>query len=413
MVYSFKYNKGTKSKGAMRVPWEERTVKMNREEFVRRVLAQEKSKSALCREYGISRPTGDKWLKRYELGEGYEDRSKAPFHTPNRLNSRTEALIIGARKEEPAIGATKIRRMLLNKGNTELPCISTVNAVLKRNNLITPEASRAATPCKRFEKESPNIMWQTDFKGHYAMGNGKRCHPLSIIDDHSRFCLCADAKTNEKREDTQESFRRTFKEYGMPETLLCDNGNPWGTSQSTGYTQFELWLMELGILTVHIRPRHPQTQGKTERFNRSFKDERLKYYVPNDLLDAACQRAEYRDFYNNVRPHFALDLDVPAEHYKPSTRVFPERIKDWEYGSEYELRKIKKTGFLTYGSQGYFLSESFGGKTIAIKPSSKEGLLNLYYRQFKIARIDLKERTVVSRRSYLIEGDPRSPAKKG
>jgi transposase InsO family protein len=395
----------------MTVPWEERTVEMNREEFVRRVLAGEKSKSALCREYRISRPTGEKWLKRNELGEGFKDRSKAPFHTPNKINVETEELIIAARKKEPAIGATKIRKMLSNKGKTDLPCISTVNAVLKRNNLITPEASQAATPYTRFEKEAPNIMWQADFKGHYAMRDGKRCHPLSIIDDHSRFCLCADAKPNEKREGVEESFRRIFKEYGMPEILLCDNGNPWGTSQSTGYTLFELWLMELGILTVHIRPRHPQTQGKTEKFNRSFKDERLKFYVPSDLQDADRQRTEYRSFYNNERPHFALDLDVPASHYQPSKREFPIKIKDWEYGSEYETRKIKSTGFLTYGGQGYFLSEAFGGKMIAIKPSSKEGFLNIYYRQFRIARIDLKERSVVSRRSYLIEGDPRSPDK--
>lgn len=391
------------------MPWEVRTVKMNREEFVRRVLAQEKSKSALCREYGISRPTGDKWLKRNELGEGFEDRSKIPFHTPNKINVETEELIIKARKKEPAIGATKIRRMLSNIGATGLPCISTVNAVLKRNHLITLEASQAATPYTRFEKESPNIMWQADFKGHYAMRNGQRCHPLSIIDDHSRFCLCADAKTDEKRDGVVASFRKIFKKYGMPEILLCDNGNPWGKSQSAGYTQFEIWLMELGILTIHIRPYHPQTQGKTERFNRSFKDERLKYYVPIDMQDADRQRTEYRDFYNNERPHFALDLDVPAQHYKPSERIFTEKIKDWDYGSEYELRKIKSTGFVTYGSQGYFLSESFGGKTIAIKPSSKDGLLNVFYRQFRIARIDLKERTVISRRIYLIEGDPRSP----
>lgn len=390
--------------------WEERTVEMNREEFVRRVIAQEKSKSSLCREYGISRPTGDKWIQRYLSGEGFQDRSKVPFHTPNRIKEEMETMIVKARKEEPAIGATKIKRMLNNKGHTGLPCISTVNAVLKRNNLITKEASQAATPYKRFEKESPNVMWQADFKGHYALGNGQRCHPLSVIDDHSRYCLCADAKENEKREGVEESFRRIFREYGMPQTLLCDNGNPWGTSQSTGYTLFEVWLMELGILTIHIRFHHPQTQGKTERFNRSFKDERLKFYVPSDMEDAQRQRSEYRNFYNNERPHFSLSLDVPADHYEPSTMEFIEDPKDWEYGPEYELRKIKSTGFLTYGSQGYFLSEAFGGKTMGVKPSSQDGYMNLYYRKFRIGRINLRERTIVSRRSYLIEGDPRTPA---
>jgi transposase InsO family protein len=397
----------------MNVPWKERSVEMNREEFVRRVLAREKSKIELCREYEISRPTGDKWIKRFESGEGLDDRSRTPFHTPNKLNFETEAIIINARKKEPAIGATKIHRILRNNGLTELPCISTVNAVLKRNNLITREASYAATPYKRFEKEAPNIMWQTDFKGHFAMGNGHRCHPLSVIDDHSRFCLCADAKPNEKREGVEESFRRVFKEYGLPQILLCDNGNPWGTSQCVGYTLFEVWLMELGILTIHIRPLHPQTQGKIERFNRSYKDERLKFFVPYDLPDADRQRTEYRNFYNNERPHYSLTLDVPAQHYKPSVREFVDKIKDWEYKTEYELRKINSNGFLTYKGQGYYFGESFNCKTIGIKSSSKDGFVNLYYRQYKIGRIDLKERALVSRRSYLIEGDPRTPNAKG
>lgn len=394
------------------MPWKERTAIMNRAEFVTRVLAREKSKSALCREYGISRPTGDKWIKRFELGEGFYDRSRAPFHTPNKINIYAEALIISARKKEPGIGAVKIHRMLQNKGYTGLPCISTVNAVLKRNNLITPEASRAATQWKRFEKDSPNVMWQADFKGHFAMGNGNRCHPLSVIDDHSRFCLCADAKPNEQRVGVEESFRRTFREYGLPQILLCDNGNPWGTNQRGGYTQFEIWLMDLGVLTIHIRPLHPQTQGKAERFNRSFKDERLKFYVPHDLTDAQHQRDEYRAFYNYERPHHALSLDVPAQRYAPSNRNFAENIPAWEYGPEYETRKIRNGGLLKYGGYRYFLSFAFGGKTIAIKPSSIDGFANVFYRQFRIGRINLIEQTFVSKRCYLIKEDPRTSEKK-
>lgn len=359
------------------MPWKERTVEMEREEFIQRFLAGEKNKTALCREYGISRPTGEKWIKRYQAGEGFCDRSKVPFHTPNRLDKGTEQLIVSLRKERPAIGAMKIRRMLENKGYGGLPCVSTVNAVLKRNHLITPEAILAATPYRRFEKELPNIMWQVDFKGDFLMRNSQRCYPLSVLDDHSRFCLCADAKSNEQREGVETSFRKVFSEYGLPEILLCDNGNPWGTSQSAGYMLFEVWLMDLGILTIHIRPHHPQTQGKTERFNRSYKDEQLKYYVPFDMEDTNIQRNEYRNFYNNERPHHALNLDVPAQHYQPSKRSFQENIREWEYTPECEVRKIKSSGFLTYGGQGYFLSESLGKKTIALKPSSKDGIMNL------------------------------------
>jgi len=390
------------------MPFEGKTVEMNREEFVKRVLAKEKSKSALCREYGISRPTGDKWIKRYLSDEGLSDKSKAPFYTPNKTPADIEKIIINARNKEPALGAIKIARILKNEGYNEIPCASTINTILKRNNMITKEASLAATPHKRFEKEAPNIMWQADFKGHYAAQNGIRCHPLSLLDDHSRYALCGDVLENERLKDTKSSFQKAFKTYGLPKILLCDNGNPWGNSQTTGFTKFEVWLMELGILTIHIRAKHPQTQGKTERFNRSFKDERLKFYTPLDIEDANAQRLEYLDFYNNHRPHHALDLDVPAAHYQSSDTPFPEKIEDWEYSSDHELRKIKESGYLTISGQGYFLSEAFGGKTLAIKPSSIDGCINLFYRQFKVARISLKERAVISRRIYLIHDDPRS-----
>jgi transposase InsO family protein len=258
------------------VPWKEKTVEEKREEFVRRSLAKEKNKSALCREYGISRPTGDKWISRYQNGEALTDKSRAPFKHPNKTVSEIEAKILELRGKYPAIGAVKLRKMLERRGEEGLPCTSTVNAILKRNGCITAEASAAATPHKRFEKEQPNEMWQTDFKGDFLLADGKRCFPLCVLDDCSRFNLCIDAKRDQRRETVMESFERLFHEYGLPKVLLCDNGNPWGTAQSTGITLFEIWLMNLGVLTIHGRIRHPQTQGKEERFNGSLKRELLR-----------------------------------------------------------------------------------------------------------------------------------------
>jgi len=390
------------------MPFKKETVEMNRESFVKEALAKAASFAQLCRKYGISRPTGCLWLERYQNGEGFKDKSRAPFHTANKISSKMEQKIVDMRTAEPAIGAVKIGRMLKDNGERQAPCASTVNAVLHRNHLITREASLAATPHKRFEKETANVMWQCDFKGHYGLLGGTRCHPLSILDDHSRYCICADAKDNERLADTAESFKSCFRLYGMPKILLCDNGNPWGASQSGGVTLFEVWLMELGILTIHIRARHPQTQGKIERFNGSFKQERLNFYIPSDLADADRQRQEYREFYNQSRPHHALGLDTPQQHYRPSERLYPQKIHDWAYDGDYEFRKIKDSGYLTYGGQGYFLSESYTGKSIAIKHSSIDGFVNLFFRQFKIGRINLKENAVVSRRIYLIHDDPRS-----
>ena len=391
------------------MPFEGKTVEMKREEFVKECLSKQKSKSALCLKYGISRPTGDKWIKRYLSGESMSDKSKAPFNTPSKISSEMEDKIVAQRTMEPAVGAIKIERMLKNQGYKNVPCYSTINAVLKRNNLITKEASEAATPYKRFEKQSPNIMWQADFKGHYQLRNNIRCHPLSVLDDHSRFNLCADALDNEQMSDTKSCFIRTFKQYGLPESLLCDNGNPWGTSQSTGYTLFEVWLMNLGILPIHIRAKHPQTQGKVERFNGSFKRERLNYYVPSNMADAQKQRLEYQNFYNYDRPHHALDLDVPADHFVRSNREYFDVFTEWEYEPECVIHKIKRSGYLTYKGQGYFLSEAFGGLSVALRPSSSvDGLVHLFYRQFKIAELNIANRCFSSRKIYLISGDPRT-----
>lgn len=387
--------------------WKERTVEQMREEFARRVLAQEKSKAALCREYGISRPTGDKWLARYQEGLPLTDRSRAPLTQPNRTNSATEELIVQYRKTYPAIGATKLHRMMENEGIENLPCPKTFNNIFHRHGLIEKEASLAATPIQRFEKSQPNEMWQSDFKGHFRMNNGSRCHPLNVLDDHSRFGLCVDALNGETFQDVKPSFDRLFREFGLPFSFLCDNGNPWGTSQSVGYTQFEVWLMELGILTIHGRPLHPQTQGKEERFNRSFTRECLKGKQFDDLAHAQKCFDEYRKFYNEKRPHSALDLEVPKSCYRPSDRKMPERIEDWEYGPEYQLCKVKDSGYFNYRGQGYFLSEAFRGKTIAIRESHLPGQITLVFRQFRIARIDLEKGVYTLKKIYRLEGDPR------
>ena len=389
------------------MPWAERKVSQMREEFVKRVLAGEASKSALCREYGISRPTGDKWIKRYEGGEALEDRSRAPLKRPGETPEEMEREIVTYRQAHPAIGARKLRRILENKGWQDVPSHSTINRIFAKNGLITKEASLAATPHQRFEKSEPNEMWQADYKGHFAMKNGQRCHPLNIIDDHSRFNLCCQALLTETFEEAKPVMVRLFQEYGMPISLLCDNGNPWGTAQSVGFSRFEVWLMELGVLTLHGRALHPQTQGKEESFNRSMTKELLKYATIADQPDAQRQFDAYRDFYNNERPHHALDLDTPSQRYTPSLRAYPKRIRPWEYPPDHELRRVKKTSDFNHGGQGYFLSEAFAGKDIAVYPSHIRGCITLQFRQFKIGRIDLERRVFTFKRAYLIEGDPR------
>lgn len=389
------------------MPWKDNSLAMIREEFVKRVLLNKETKTALCQEYGISRPTGDKWIKRYLNDEPLSDRSKAPFKTANKTPSDIEKLILDYRKSHPAIGAVKIRRILQNKGYENIPSSSTVNAILKRNGCITAEASRAATPSKRFVKDFPNDMWQADFKGNFLLENQSRCYPLNVIDDHSRMCLCSQALASEGYEAVLPVFLNLFEEYGLPLSLLCDNGNPWGTSHKGGFTSFEVYLMELGILVLHGRVCHPQTQGKEESFNRSMTKELLRFHNFNDLNDAQMYFNDYRNFYNYERPHHSLELDVPSQHYYKSNRKMPSKIYDWDYPNEYKPRKVSAKGYLYCAGTQYYFSEGFANKTVAIRESSVPGFINVYFRQFKIARININEKKLVSRRAYLIENDPR------
>lgn len=390
------------------MPWRERIVSHVREEFVRRVLSGEATKTELCKEYGISRPTGDKWITRYLKGDTLEDQSRRPFCTPRETDRRITDLILNYRTAHPAIGAAKIRKILEKQGHEGLPCVKTINNILKRNGLITEKASLAATPIQRFERSTPNEMWQSDYKGHFEMGNQERCHPLNILDDHSRFNICCRALRTETFEEIQPVMIEVFQEFGLPQVFLCDNGNPWGTAQSLGFSKFEVWMMKNKVLVLHGRPRHPQTQGKEERFNQSMKNELLKYTNIKDLEDANQKFQEYRNFYNEERPHHALNLDTPSEHYTKSNRKYQKYIQDWIYPDDCEVRRVKSTGYFNWESQGYFLSEAFGGEEIGVRRSHIEGYINLYFRQFRIGRIDLEKRAYVFKRAYLIEGDPRS-----
>ena len=377
-----------------------------RDEFVKRAHEQRKSLSALCREYGITRRTGYKWLERAEAGESLEDRSRRPRKI-HRIAPEIERDIVAYREAHPTQGAVKLHRMMSKEGYTGLPCAKTFNNVFKRNGLITREASLNATPCQRFESAESNDMWQGDFLGHFPMDNGERCHPLNILDDHSRYNLCSDPLKGETLEAVQPVMIRLFKDYGKPRIFLCDNGNPWGTAQSTGYTKLEVWLMDQGVLTIHGRARHPQTQGKDERFNQTMRRELLRQTSIRDWQDATLKFNEYRTFYNEIRPHHALNLDTPSQHYRRSDRVYSDIVPEWEYPEGMELRTVKKTGFVTWNGQGYFLSEAFGGRQIAMRKSRIEGCISLFYRQFRIGRIDIEKRVFTFKRAYLIENDPR------
>jgi len=381
------------------MPWKEKAVKELRTEFITEVLRKEKTMSQLCREYEITRRTGYKWLERAQNGEELSDKKQRSGSHPKKTSAATEELILEARIQHPAWGARKLKRYLENQGHIGLPAQSTICEILKRNGMITPEESAAHTPYKRFEKEKPNDMWQTDFKGDFGLLDSTRCHPLTVLDDCTRFSICLEAKDNQRGEGVFASFRRLFDEYGLPGSILCDNGSPWGDSKVGGITQFDVWMMRLGILPIHSRPRHPQTLGKDERFHRTLKNEVLKREIFKDISAAQRRFDSWRHEYNYERPHNALNLDTPSKRYRRSKRSMPLELKEPEYDERKNLRKVNYKGYISIQSQRYYLSEAFIGKYLEVEAISGTEIA-LFYGKFRVAKIDLDERLFISRRIY-------------
>lgn len=383
------------------MPWECKTLEHTRQEFIAKAIAKTDSISALCREYGISRPTAYKWIERYKNGDALSDKSHEPLFKPFKTSPYIEELILNARVNHPTWGARKLKRFLLNKGYDNLPAISTISDILKRNGCISKHESETHTPWKRFEKDYPNQLWQMDFKGHFAMLNNDRCHPLTILDDHSRYSLCIDAKDNEQWIYTKTSIERVFSEYGLPGAILCDNGKPWGDNRN-GYSLFDLWMMQLNILPIHGRPLHPQTQGKEERFHRTMKNDLLLRVPIHNIEHAQKEFDNFRYCYNYERPHGALNLDVPAKHYKPSNKPYHHILCEPQYDSGDCLRKVNCKGYISLNSQRYFLSETLIGKYLKII-NNPDDTVNLCYGNFQIAKIDLNEQLFISKRIYRLD----------
>src|SRR3984957_9079388 len=246
-----------------RMPGGEVTRMLLREEFVKLAMQAGTNRRELCRRFGIAAKTGYKWLKRYavEGGSGLEDRSRRPRRSPLRTAAEIEHRVIGLRREvRGSWGGRKLARRLFCEGGPEL-APSTITGILRRHGLLNQTAP-PPRPFQRFERAAPNELWQMDYKGHFPSLNGARCHPLTVLDDHSRFSLVLKACADQREQTVRAVLTEAFRRYGLPAAMLMDNGSPWGAAGAEPFTAFSLWLIRLGIRVTHGRPYHPQTQGK-------------------------------------------------------------------------------------------------------------------------------------------------------
>lgn len=337
-------------------------VREQRVRFVVEASQRLKPFSALCSEYEISRPTGYLWLRRYrDLGvEGIAEQSRKPHRSPRRTNVALEQQVVQLRLKYPDWGARKLQVLLAREG-VKLPR-NTIHHILLRHHLIREE-DRNIPALQRFERSRPNELWQMDFKGPKDWP--QRVGPLSILDDHSRYLIALAANGSTHGEPVREQLEESFRRCGVPEGMLMDHGTPWwGAQSASGLTQLSLWLMRQGIRLHWSGLRHPQTQGKVERFHGSLQRALIRRELPRqkpqEWLDA------YRWEYNHVRPHEALGMLTPATRWRPNLRRYDPKPPRWEYPEGAWILKVDSQGKLDIKDQKWRISKALAGESVQV-----------------------------------------------
>jgi transposase InsO family protein len=349
------------------------------------------SMTELCERYGVTRPTGYKWLARHrEAGRaGLADRSRAPHQCPHRTRATTEALIVEAR-EQYGWGAKKLLRILRNRHPTRLwPARSTVNDVLERHHLLRKNRRRhrwthpGAPPV---HTDHPNQVWPADFKGQFKTADGQYCYPLTVTDHFSRALLVCRGLPSVKTALTQPVFRALFREVGLPDAIRTDNGAPFASTGIHGLSPLNVWWMQLGIVHQRITPASPQENGQHERMHRELKRETTH---PAARTPRAQQfRFEtFRRRYNDERPHEAIGDRTPSSLWTPSTREYPERMTPPIYPAHVEVRRVSSAGTFRLHAQQPFLSQVLRGEDIGLEEVG-DGIWNIVYYSTLLGKID-------------------------
>jgi transposase InsO family protein len=376
------------------MPWREVSVMDQRREFVRLANQEGANRRELCRRFGISPEVGYKWLGRFAANGELADRSRRPHTVPLRTDLAIEDRIVVLRDGHPAWGARKIARCLERDGQA-VPAVSTVHEILRRHGrVVAPQ--RAPGAHGRFEKEAPNQLWQMDFKGWVRLANGAPCHPLTVVDDHSRYAVCLTACANQLNATVRSALETTFRCYGLPDAMYVDNGNPWGDWSGQRFTHLGVWLLKLGIELIHSRPYRPQGRGKNERFHRTLNAEVLAARRLRDFVEAQHAFDAWRTIYNLDRPHEALDLEVPASRYRASSRTMPDQLPLVEYDEHDIVRTVSHNGWVRFKGRRWRVGEAFRGERVAIRPRGTDGHHAVCFGAHQIATIDLTNPKSVS-----------------
>jgi transposase InsO family protein len=374
------------------MPWKESSVVDERAQFVLEYERGLCSMAELCRHYGVSRETGYVWVRRYQAEglDGLWDRSRAPQCPGNRIPSEIEAVVLELRREHMRWGPRKLK-WALEQAEPEIawPATSTIGEMLAREGLVMARKKRRRVPAytQPFASASePNRVWCADFKGWFRTQDGQRIDPLTLTDAHSRYLLRCQAVEKTDTERVQAIFAAAFGEHGLPEAIRSDNGAPFASRAVAGLSRLSLWWMKLGIRPERIAAGHPEQNGRHERMHRTLKQETAS---PPAATARAQQRAfqSFRREYNEVRPHEALGMHTPASVYVSSPRPYPGRVREPEYDSNMDVRRVQQLGQFRWRSERIFLTEVLQGERVGLR-AIDDRYYHIYFAQLPIALFD-------------------------
>jgi transposase InsO family protein len=354
------------------MPWKETDVMSERMRFVVR-LERGETMSALCREFGISRKTGYKILRRYEQGgpEALYDYSRKPLHSPYRVAPELEARIVALRKKHSRWGPKKLRAYLQrHEAEVRWPATSTFGQILKRHDLVAGRKRRRRAPLysdKLRKTEACNQVWCADYKGQFRLGNQRYCYPLTITDQYSRYLLGCEALEHTRGDSAKTVFASLFARHGLPEVIRTDNGAPFASTGLWGLTPLSTWWIELGIVHERIEPAHPEQNGAHERMHRTLKAEATR--PPGRTLLQQQERFDaFQEEYNEERPHEALDMKTPSDFYRDSARSYPSAPHSLRYPLHDLTRTVGSCGRIhLLGPRRIYLSRALRGQSVGLR----------------------------------------------
>jgi putative transposase len=376
------------------MPWKETCVMEERMRFVLAAKKEGAVMSRLCAEAGISRQTGYALLKRYEAEgvEGLKDRSRAPYeHGRSRETELVDDVL--ALRAHYGWGAKKLRHKLGElRPDIELPAASTIGDWLAKRSLTRQRRRRAKCPAyaQPFTAASePNAVWTVDFKGWFRTGDGSRCDPLTLSDTWSRYLLRCQTVARPDHAHVRSVFEAAFSEFGLPLSIRSDNGPPFASTAAGGLSALSLWWIKLGIVPERIEPAKPQQNGRHERMHRTLNDDTAKPPAPT-LAEQQVRFDEFREIFNNERPHEALDFQYPATLYQPSPRPYPCELREPVYGEDAVVRRVRSNGEIKWRGDLIFISQVLVGEPVGIE-QTMSGDWRVRYADIELGFIDTKQ----------------------